>query len=42
MGLGRTDGAHNAFAHAGDDRFLGRTANELIEIRTDRNPRFYL
>src|SRR6478752_403890 len=42
MRLGRANRAHDTFTHTGDDRFLGRTANELVEIGTDRDSRFYL
>ena len=33
--IGRADGVDDPFADAGDNRFLGRTADEPIEIRSD-------
>ena len=35
--FGRADRADDAFADAGDDRFLGRPADELIEVRPHRD-----
>ena len=36
---GRSDGGHDAFADAGDDRFLSRAANETFQMRAHGHPR---
>src|SRR5213075_1207073 len=38
--IGSAHCAHNSFADAGDNRFLGRATDESIQMRTHRDPRF--
>src|SRR6266566_6117996 len=40
VGMRRTDRAHDAFAHAGDNRFFSCATDESIEMRTHRHTRF--
>ena len=35
--VGRADGADDAFADAGDDRFFGRPADQLLQVRPHRD-----
>ncbi len=40
--LGRADRRDDPLAHPGDDGFLGGTADEPVDVRTDRHPSLHL
>ncbi len=40
MVMRRADSGHNPFANARNNRFLGRPANQTVEVCAHGNPRF--